>query len=241
MKIKTIIFILALPYFVSAQTNSSIDFITGFEFSYRDLIVEGDGDILNTIIEVRKKETVKSNWRIGFNYNRKITNKFHLKSGLRLASVGYKGGKITGLVWGSEIDPAMGGTGMPDPSLPHEVQFVYNYWFIEVPIIGRYEFEGNKIRPFIEAGISPSIYISSRTTQITDIGRESSFGRQKASSFTNLHWVANISFGINYTLNEKMQFFGQPVYRYHLTKLVDAPIKEYLYNFGLEIGLRKRF
>jgi len=58
--------------------------------------------------------------------------------------------------------------------------------------------------------------------------------------FNKVHFVPYISFCLNYAINDKVQLFGQPTIRYHLTKLSDAPISEYLNNFGIELGIRKR-
>ena len=191
------------------------------------------------ILENRdNKESAKFNWRIGFNYNRRLTSKIVLKTGLRLASVGYKGEKKTGLRWGSEHD-GMGGW-IPDPSLPHEIQLVHDYWFTELPIAGRFEINQKKLSPFFELGISPSVYMTTRTKTITDIGTNSEFQNGDVHNFNKLHIVGFISFGLNYSINDRNQLFGQPTFRYHLTKLADAPISENLYNFGIEIGIRRK-
>ena len=83
-------------------------------------------------------ETGKLNWRIGFNYNRRLTSRIFLRTGLRLASVGYKGEKNTDLRWPSEHDG--NGGWVADPTLPRELaNLIYDYWFVEMPIVGRFE------------------------------------------------------------------------------------------------------
>lgn len=238
MKIKiAFILFLLVPLVSFGQLNSSIDFITGIEYSYRSLNMDPDSSSLPfNIIDLRNnRESGKANWRIGINYNKRLSNRFYLKTGLRLASVGYKGEKQTDLRWPSEIGP----WGYQyDPSLPHEMQLIYDYWFLEIPLAGRYVFLDKKFSPFIEVGISPSYYLTTKTKTITDIGNSTSFSRGGNSPFTNLHLVGVLSLGSNFTVNEKMQLFGQATYRRHLSKLVNASIKEYLYNIGMELGLR---
>lgn len=238
MKIRIILILLLFPVICSAQVKSTIDFIFGVEHSNRVLKTDSDEYFMNIIMDSRKGESGKINFRVGFNYNQPLANKVYLKSGIRLASVGYKGEKKTGLIFPSEIDPTSGVQN--DPNLPNEIQFFYDYWFIEIPIIGRYEFNNKKFSPFIEAGISPNIYITSKTKSITDINSSTNFSDQTNSSFNRLNFSANISFGVNYHLSPKWIMFGQPIFRYHFTKLVDAPIKEYLYNFGIEFGARMK-
>ena len=238
MKAKTIILIiLVLPICSFAQFNSSIDLIAGFEYSYRSLNLSSDANLPIDIIALRNsKETGKLNWRFGLNYNRRLSTNIFLKTGIRLASVGYKGEKLTDLRWPSEI----GSSGyMLDPSLPHEMQLVYDFWFIEIPLAGRIEFSDKKLSPFIEVGVSPSYYLSSRTKSITDLETTTTSQRGGNSPYSNLHLVGVISLGTNYSINDKMQIFGQATYRRHMTRLVDAPIQEYLFNYGMELGVRR--
>ncbi len=226
------------PIFAFAQFNSSIDFVGGLEYSYRNLKApSGETMLIDKIEERDSKEEGKRNWRIGINYNKRLTNRFYLKSGIRLASVGYKGETFTGLRWPEEIGPD---GYMPNPELPHEIQYIYDYRFVEVPIAGRYEFASGKLSPFFEAGISPSYYLTTRTKSITDLGTSISSQRGGTSSNRDFHLVGAISIGSNYTISDNYQVFGQVAYRYHFTELYEAPISEHLYNYGMEIGIRKK-
>lgn len=233
--------VFVFPSLAFSQTNSSIDLIAGLEYSYRSLSTSSKEEIVVGMLENRNdKESGKLNWRVGFNYNRRLSNKFHLKTGIRLASVGYEGEKKTGLRYASEfVTPELW---VPDPSLPHEVQFIYDYWFAEIPIIGRFEFADRKVAPFLEFGIAPSVYVTTRTKTVTDLGTDVSFDDGvDAFNFNRFHLVGIFSVGVNFTVSEKMQLFGQPTFRYHLTQLADAAIEEHLFNYGLEIGVRRKF
>lgn len=231
--------ILIIPFLGFCQINQSIDFVSGIEYSYRNLATASQNEIMSVILESRDQtETGKLNWRIGFNYNQRLTNRIFLRTGLRIASVGYKGEKNTDLRWPSEHDG--NGGWVADPTLPRELQLVYDYWFIEVPIVGRFEMNQKKISPFVELGILPSYYMTTRTTEKTDIGRNAQFDNGDVHNFNRVHFVGFLSFGMNYSLNDQLQFFGQPAFRYHFSKLVDAPISEHLLNFGVELGIRSK-
>jgi len=227
-----------IPTLTFGQINSSVDFIFGLESSYRTLKNTSDDAVVQNIIQIRNStELNKLNWRFGFNYNKRLSTKFVLKTGIRLASVGYKFEKMTDLRWPSEIGP---NGYMFDPSLPHELELIQDYWFIEIPVAARFELSKKKFAPFIEMGVSPSIYMTTRTKTITDIDSKTTTQRGGTGDYNNMHLVGFTSFGVNYSLNDKFQLFGQGIYRYHFTKLVDAPIAENLYNYGLEIGVRRR-
>ncbi len=218
------------------QFNTTLDVLVGPEYSYRFLT----GPKNSLLISSRNEgDSGRLNWRFGFNFNQRLNQKLVLKTGLRLAFIGYKGENKTGLKWGSEHDGMGGWT--PDPTLPHEIQGNYNHWFIEVPIVGRYEFENEKFTPFIEVGLSPYYYLTTKRHIITDIYESTSFERNDFKDFKKIHLVASISCGVNYNLNETTQLFGQPIFRYHLTRLVGgSTLGEYLFNAGVEVGVRKR-
>lgn len=232
--------IFLLPIIAISQINSSIDIIAGIEYSNRALST-ATSDVVNTLImeDRNDEESGKLNWRFGFNYNRKVGDKIFLKTGLRLASVGYNGQKNDDLRWPSQHD----GNGGFDPSAPNafsDVQFVFDYWFVEVPIVGRYHLNDKKLSTFFEIGVAPSVYLTTRTKTITDTFESASFRRNNLEQFKNIQFVGLISAGMNYNLNEGIQIFGQPIIRYHLTNMADSPIKEYLFNYGVELGVRKK-
>ncbi len=236
MKIKTIIIILCLniPILLTGQGISSIDFVSGIDYSFRTLNTSLQDDITQLILDSRDGDSKKLNWRFGLNYNIKVDKKLYLKTGIRLARIGYKGEKRTGLIWTQSINGSP-----PNPNLPSEVQFIYDYYFIEVPIIGRLDFLENKLTPFLELGISPSLYLRSRTKTITDLSTDVEFHSEENSAFNKLHFVGNLSLGVNYRINGKYHLFGQTIFRYHLTKTADSDIKEHLYNYGIEVGMRR--
>ena len=229
---------LVIPIFTFSQINQSIDFVSGIDYSYRNLSTSSDEEVFAKIIDDRdEKEVGKLNWRIGFNYNLRITNNLFIKSGLRLSSVGHKGEKETGIKWASEFN---GMEWTPDPNLPHEIQLIYDYWFTEIPIAGRFEINKKKLSPFIEMGVSPAIYMTTRIKEITDLDTNAEFSNKNDNIFNKIQVVGFLSFGMNYSINENYQIFGQPAFRYHFTKLAEGPINENLFNYGIEIGIRKK-
>ena len=236
---QTLILLLSLPVLAFGQYNSSIGLIAGIEYSYRNLSA-GSGNAVASLIAARRddEETGKLNWRAGFNYNRRLSSRLFLKTGVRLASVGYEK-ENKSLQWPSEHNGAGGWAG-PDPNLPRELRQTRDYWFLELPVAGRYELGGKKLTPFIEAGLSPTVYLTTRTKTVTDISTEVAFQSGEVYNFNTWHLVGQLSFGFNCDIGERLQLFGQPTVRYHLTKLADAPVGEYLYNFGIEAGVRRR-
>ena len=197
--------LILLPFFGFSQINSSIDFLFGIEYSNRNLNTSSDDGIILFILESRDGGSGKINGRFGFNYNRKITNKIFFKTGIRLASVGYKLEKRTDLVWASEIGPNL--EVVFDPSLPHEIQIIDDFWFLEVPVVVRYELSHKKLTPFFEVGVSPSIYLTTRTKTVTDIDKNAEFDNSNLNEISRVQLVGSLSMGLNYSLNDNIQFF----------------------------------
>ena len=233
----TTLLLLFLPFFAMSQMNSSIDFIAGIDYSYRHISANSSELQIPLILDSRNKnERGKFNWRFGINYNHQLSNKIYLKTGLRLASVGYSLIDLDGVKYPNEHngmgghDPTIGGDPLSSVSL------LEDFLFVEVPIAARYEINTKKLAPFIELGLAPSYYIGTLQTSILDSERTVD---HTVGNAQKLNFVGLISFGMNYNYSDTIQAFAQPTIRYHFTKLIDAKINENLYNAGIEIGVRK--
>lgn len=231
-----------LPLLIYSQINTSLDFVGGIDFSYRNINnTSNDTDVDNVVIPFRNNdESGKLNVRFGFNFNKRVSEKIFFKTGLRFASFGYKGNGKTNLRWGNQQTG-----GVFNPTLPGEfsdtLQFIDNFLFLEVPLIARFEFSQKKFTPFVEFGLAPSLYLKSRNKLVINSETIIVEGDEDLYDYNKIHFVGVLSFGGNYNLTEGLQLFAQPTFRYHLTRLVkDVPIKENLWTVGLELGLRKQ-
>lgn len=221
---KTILFFLFLPLCIWGQSQSTIDFVGGVGYSFPNFNV--------TAPDIPDFQG-RFNFRFGVNYNRRIGKQLWLKTGARFARVGYKTGKLTNLRWGSENE---NGVWVPDPTLPRESQSFNDYLFVDIPLAIRYEFGKKKLRPFAELGVSPYIFVTRISKKVTDLETSTKILRN-IGGFRNFHLTGQLSFGLDYTLNEKWIFFGQPIFRYHFTGLTQGS-QERLYSIGLEFGAR---
>lgn len=233
------LFCILLSTVAVAQNSTSFDFVGSIDYAFRTLKTSSSDQAVLDMLNIRAdKETPKVSWNVGFNYNRRLAPAFVLKSGLRLASIGYFVEKNADLRWASEYNSQ--GVWVLDPTLPHEIRFSKDYWLIEMPIVGRLELGKRRWAPFIELGLAPSVYLTTRTTTRTDLDTNSNFQRSR-SNLNQFQLAGIVSGGINYSINHNIQVFGQPTVRYYLTRLTTGPIQEHLYSYGLEVGIRKWF
>lgn len=222
--------------FAISQKNQSIDFVSGMNITYRYLSSNPGNPNTPVIIKTRnKRERPNFNWTIGFNYNKNLGENYVFKSGIRLSKLGYNI-KIQkeSLLWPSQIsNPNDEGEDIGD------IKLYYNYLYAEIPVAIRYEGSKKRFTPYIEVGFTPMWLLQNSRHFITDSMTNVSFGPPNNAKFNRIQIAAILSFGYNYQFNETIQIFAQPTIRYHLTKLVDAPISEFLYSSGLEFGVRK--
>ena len=242
MKISLLILFLIISLSLKAQYKSAIDVIIGTDYSSQYVRNTNQDSFYIRIFDKEKRWNAgKIGYRFGINYNRQVTPHFYIKTGLRFVNMGYESRvNITDLRWISELNPVMG-VFEPDPTLPHRIdKYIYNYFFLEIPINGRCEFTSTKWRPSLEAGIAPHIYLTTSSTTVLDIEQQT--GWQRSKSNRTLSWVANAAFGINYSLHNRHQGFLQSNASYHLNpigkKATEEPIKGNFYSFGLETGFR---
>ena len=223
------------------QSKHSIDLLYGLEYSdIRHNYQNVHPDFLQDVKGRNALTHGLVNYRFGLNYNVKIIDKFYLKSGLRFFRTGYSSGK-SDVVWA-----------VPDPTQNQiqEVEYISKYYYLELPIIGRYQFVEKRLTPFIEIGLAPSYYIGSRGKKITDLYTvENKIGVDR--SFNKLQLVGVISAGANFAMSEKLQLFAQPICRIHINS-ISTDNKWFLHsdslslnssdsfnNFGIELGVRR--
>ena len=228
--------LLLLPGFLLGQFDRSLDLTVGADYTHRHLRAGDDDPTLAKTIQNRNDgELGKYNWHLGVHYNRRVSGRLFLKTGLQLASVGYRDERLTDLRWGSEYTD---GKWIKDPSLPHELEVRRNYWFVEVPLVARYAITSGRLTPYVELGVAPSLYLNSRTRSITDLGDDTEVTRDDTPKIRDVQLVALFGCGVSYRLSDGFAVFAQPSLRYHLTAMVGSPVRERLYGVGLGVGVR---
>ncbi|NNE29587.1 MAG: outer membrane beta-barrel protein [Saprospiraceae bacterium] len=216
-----------------------IGLMGGFDYTHRFLINDSDDPTIEFIFNKRTVEKGKANYQYGINYRYNISENLALISGFKLSSVGYRDKKFDDLLWPSEVDPETGQY-TPDPSLPHESQFHYDYWMLTIPARIRRTFGEGKVRFYAEGGIAAGYYSSTRSTETTDVFKRSNFF--VVDDFRKINLSLDLGLGISFRIWDDVEIYAQPGGRYYFTRLVaGAPIKEYLYSVGLEAGFVKFF
>jgi hypothetical protein len=216
----------SFPAFLWAQSNTKVELLGSLDFSNRYIL------ILNSSSS-QSSEKGKINTHFGVNYYQKLKPKLWLKIGVGFASLGYKI-KKTNLTFADAL--GTGGISM-DPFASKSSQFNYDYHFLEVPFSLHLDFSEKKLQPFVEFGLVPMYYLQTITKHKLD-GELHSKDNVHERSINAFQLATKIAFGFNYAFNEKWDVVVQSNFRYHLSEIAKAPVKEYLWSAGLAVGMR---
>jgi hypothetical protein len=227
MNVKAVLFIfIFIPILAIGQIKSSIALMGGMDYTYRFLN--------NPPLDF---ELGTYNLTSGLNVERQFSKNYWVQIGVRYSTLGTQI-KHVNLTWPSEYE---GGGGYKfDPTLPHKLQLIINHSFIELPIGLKYAFDKkSKLTPYLLTSFSPNIYLSTKTTQITEFTTK--IFTEKSPQIHKITLSINIGFGTDYSIGKNYMLFAQSSFHYHFTKLTDGPIGEYLYSYGMELGIRYGF
>lgn len=223
----------------TAQLPYGIGGMGAFDHTDRLLINSSNNAIVKGIFDNRQVEEGKYNFQAGLIFDYKWNEKIWFQSGFKLSSVGYFDRKFTDLLWPSEVDVVTGAY-TRDPSLPHESRLHYDYWMLTIPVRVKYFFKTGRLKPYAMAGVAAGYYTGTRATEVTDVYKRSNFF--VVDQFRKINMSIDLGIGLQWMWMEDFGLFLQPSARYYFTRLVaKAPIKEYLYAFGVEAGFVKYF
>ena len=156
-----------------------------------------------------------------------ITNLIGLETGVQYSNKGYQT-KNQDVVYGQG-----------DPSLPIKARFIYNFHYVDIPLKVNFTFREGRVQFFTSAGFYTNIFLNETVKSIQEYANGKSDQKTESTGyrFKRINISPMISLGINYKLNDKLMLRAEPTYRYGVVKIIDAPVTEYLWNAGLNMGL----
>jgi hypothetical protein len=213
------------------RLKNSIDFIIGGDLGYRFIVNKTNDQEVSDHFRFRNKaESVKSSFRIGFNYNLAVSEKVFFKTGMRLTNPGYLATWIDTTIYKKEGSPNFFNLNR---------DFKYSYLFLEMPIMVRYIYSENWCKSFIEGGFSTNYYLETRIKSIPNEDSAEIYNLKEEVTPINLS--ANVSIGAEFLIAKRIPAFIQMIFRYQITNLEKNQLKEYLWTAGFESGMRYEF
>ncbi|MEM9918235.1 MAG: outer membrane beta-barrel protein [Bacteroidota bacterium] len=211
----------------------AIDLVLGIDYGFRTFKHLGEPEDQLAVVRQRSHiEKPSYNLRIGFNYNRLLSDRWAIKTGLRLINPGFRSG--------SSIDIREGDDWKLENSqfAQDGYDYRFQYLFLEIPTMFRYVYSRNWCKSYLEAGLSHNFYLHSKINQQREGEAQSFKGRQNLKPY---NISAALAIGGEILLERQWSIFIQMGAHYQLTPLREQQVKEYLVSLGLESGWRMMF
>jgi len=228
--------VLTILFITSLLSYSQDSTITNSKKLYLGLTVSPDYSYRNASNNYYfTEETAKLGYTIGISSRLNITKKVSIESGLLLSNKGYKN-NFSGLTFGDITDPR-NGFGTAPQNLPSEIEFIYNYYYIDIPLKAVFTFGQRKIHFFAAAGITPNILIKATEKNITTYqnGDTDNDTQDAPFNYKKFNLSPIISIGVSRNTDKSILKI-EPYYSYGLFKIIDAPSTAYLWSYGINVG-----
>ncbi len=230
------LFLILLPFsLVGQETDSTkirkieIGITYSPDYCYRSL----KPDAINKwITDIRDTlEIPKLGYTTGLNATFYINKKITLETGILFSDKGEKTKKY--VINGSTSSI------QTDNNQATKNKFIYHYLYFDIPAKVNYYILTKKLKLFLSAGVSTNIFLLQKTTSVLEYndGHSEKNNSVIHSGFSRINLAVIGGFGINYNLTNRFNFRLEPVYRRSLTSIIKAPVKDYLYSAGLNVGI----
>lgn len=234
-----IFFLIALLNTNYGQKKVSFDFVLTSDFCYRSL--KADAGIPMDIAKSRNSiEKPKISYKIGLatNYN---FNRFSVGFGLLFSKKAYKSIVQTNFIFPDSLDPLFGNYNSSNNTFSDfdKIYFTYNYINIDVPISISYNLINTNFKLYIFSGLEPNFLINAYNKSVIKFtnGSKSKSTNKYLNDFNdiNLSYIGGI--GLQYVISDNIDIKIEPIIERNLFSIINAPIKEYLYSYGINLKL----
>jgi hypothetical protein len=200
---------------------------TSVNMMYRSLKNNNGSSLSNQLIHTRdENEIPKVGYTVGINVLFNLKSNMSVESGIQYANKGYQ----TKMLETVSFQPN-------DPLAPEKAKFIYHFHYLDIPLKFNYVFGNRKIRYISSIGVTGNIFLKETQTSIRDYAdRTEKTPTSSGFEYERLNISPTISIGIDYKINNKMNFRIEPTFRYGVMKIIDAPITAYLFSGGVNFG-----
>lgn len=217
---------------VPHEKKIQFGFIYSPELSYHILKANADAKFMENIRDTM--EIPKFGYSAGINFSYKLTNNFSFEVEALYSDKGERTKPYD--LGNSVIKESM-------DKVVSKSSFNNHYYYLDVPLKINYYLINKKIKFFISGGLSVNTFLYQKISSTIE-NRDGSIDKTKSIShpkFEKINFAALVGIGLNYDLTDKYTFKIEPVYKQSFTSIVNAPIKNYLYSVGINLGIARMF
>lgn len=205
------------------------------DYCFRDYVNTTDDPTFDQfVINYNDIEIPKLGFSIGASACYVINHRYSIDAGLQFSDKGYRTHKFEYYL---PYPQASGG--------PYVFRSVSHYNYLDIPLRFNMTFGQRKLKFIAGIGITTNVLLSTASTTIQyvdgDRERDHVSGSEFEADFNRLNLSPAISAGIACNITEQMQLRIEPTFRYGVLKTSDAPLTDYLYSAGLNVGYYVRF
>ncbi len=195
------------------------------DYSYRRLYLNDD-DVYNFINSRNEMESPRLGLTTGISVRYKLNGPFALETGMQFSD---KGERID---FDNFITPD-GNTTVDDPLIPNKSLTKFHYYYLGIPLKLNYYLLQKELGLFVSAGVSTDFLVDAKTkTVLTFDDRVEEYDNNPEKDFNRINFTGLAGFGLETRMFRKLQFRVEPVFRYSITPVIDAPLKENFYSIG---------
>jgi len=182
------------------------------------------------------RSSINPTYRFGLDYNFALGQKWFLKSGGRFFQSGYTTNNLSYF----EPDDLEALKRFSQNQVVDEVEYKYN--FLQIPLVARWVYSGNRCKSFFEFGVEGNLHLNSkiRNYQEKGLGDLAQFVRLQ-ENITPFHWGIMMSIGGEFWITKELPAFIQLNGRSQISKLETDGIKQKVIGMGIQSGIRYLF
>ncbi len=217
------------------------------DYCDRTLVNNFTSPYAGMIIELRNKsEQFKIAYSAGVSLGYKFNRRTGIEFGFSYSDMGYSTKEIE-LTFGDMIDPRFGFTystsGTGTSSDYASIKIYYNHIYLILPVRLVYQFGDKKSKFIVGIGLATGYLLKSTSRIVFDSGESMTISRDDLQNekYNKYNIFPELSFGIERQLSQNIVLRVQPVLRYGLLQIIDAPISAHLWGGGLNVGCYYNF
>tara|TARA_B110000977_G_scaffold171075_1_gene222275 strand:+ start:335 stop:1015 length:681 start_codon:yes stop_codon:yes gene_type:complete len=225
-----LIFIIFLNVNSCAQQSIGVNY--SIDRTYRSLIANERGNNSQSIVDYSDSiyfPSIKNT--VGISIQKFINENIILDFGILYIKTGYQSIKIKNLR-------------VPDENqiyVDNMTNFI-NLKYLSLPIKLKWIISKNKIQTFLVSGLSANIFLKSNSSflhEYNDGTTQTTFYTYNSDKFLSISIVLGL--GIDIPINRNYSIEINPIFRRSLTKFHDFSYNEYLYSYGINLGINYKF
>lgn len=216
--------------------NNGSRISVGFNFSpdynFRTIKRYENTSGIDLAIECRNNlEVPKIGYTAGLNLAINLSQNVAFETGFQYSEKGFQT-KKSDLMFDPPTDP-------DNPPLLSTVKFHHFYQYFGVPLKVSLSFGEGDLRIISGIGVTTNFLLNAQDRTIIDRpnGKKKTIKKKGAHEYNMIDLSPIISLGIEYKLTNIINLRVEPTFRYGLIKINHSPIKENLWNAGVNFGV----